>query len=804
MDLELPKKYDYTISMHLYSTIKSTNVDVLLKAYVNNSFLFSYKDDNNSLNTVTIPCNKFNNLLNNIFLEYLISNKNKWKLLFNMKTIKTTYSRVYHLNINITKLNDVINMNSITDRLLLDNLINKKNKVKLNVSGNKLNIISDNLLTIDDIKRYNKKLFLYQKKNIKKMKDIEDSEFISLDTNISVVYNNTKYNINSMLNNKLEIYSQGGLLCDEMGLGKTLTALSLVRYHTNKNNDYKKLMFENNRILTNSTLILCPNHLLKQWESEIKKHYPELKVATLFTKTQHNKITYKDVINYDIILTSYQFMVNWNSYLQQDYKYNYPSSYSFNDKLHRIKIKFNTWKTDKKKLLAKTNPLFELFKFKRIILDEAHEVFASCALKCRHKTRVLLDIIRVLKAQQYWYVSGTPFTSLLGLMNCFNFIKLRIKYNNIVEDVNSRTLNNNFMNNETILKILSKICIRHSKSNVINEIKIPGYEEKNYWVEQTDFEKTLYSSALQHRSKELLQQLCCHPFASDKYNRFNKNSDVDIDVIKQQVLDYNINIIKKYTNRLENLRPENKEYNMLKHKYTTKITESKYLLKTFKEFEEKTSKNIDIDCTICMDKMKIPTLTTCGHTFCNHCIKMCLKYKNSCPTCRKVIKNDKLIIISKNKTNNKYGGKLSKIISIIKEIITNKQNRIIIFSQWDNMLKLIHQTLVENKIYSSYLRGNAYMKNAQVKYFKRGYDMDKNINQIIMLSLKNSASGTNLTEATHIMFVEPINEKREVIKAIENQAIGRACRLGQKNKVNIIRVLTKKTIEEEIYNKYYV
>ena len=101
--------------------------------------------------------------------------------------------------------------------------------------------------------------------------------------------------------------------------------------------------------------------------------------------------------------------------------------------------------------------------------------------------------------------------------------------------------------------------------------------------------------------------------------------------------------------------------------------------------------------------MKLPTLTTCGHTFCNHCIKMCLKYKNTCPSCRKVIKNDKLIIINKNKTNNKYGGKLSKIISIIKEIITNKENRIIIFSQWDNMLKLIHQTLVENK-QTSYLR----------------------------------------------------------------------------------------------------
>lgn len=803
MDLELSKSHDYTISMYLHN-INSNITNIFLKVYMDNYYIFSYKDINNNSSTINIPCNKFNNLLNNIFLEYLISNKNKWKLLFNLKKIKTTYSHVYHLNVNITKLDNIINMNSITDRLLIDNLIHKKNKVKLDVNGNRFNVISDNLLTIDDIKKYNKKLFLYQKKNIKKMKEIEDSDFINLDTNVSVIYNDIKYDIDNMLNNKLEIYSQGGLLCDEMGLGKTLTALSLVRYHTNKNNKYKKVIFESGRILTNSTLILCPNHLLKQWESEINKHYPELKVATLFTKINHNKLTYKDVINYDIILTSYQFMVNWNSYLRQDYKYYSPCYFDLNKKISKIKIKLDTWKNDKKKLLAKTNPLFELFQFKRIILDEAHEVFASCAIKCRHKTRVLLDIIRVLKAQKYWYVSGTPFTSLLGLMNCFNFIKLRIKYNNFIETVTTRTIDNNFMNNETILKILSKLCIRHNKNNVINEIKIPGYDEKNYWVEQSDFEKTLYSSALQHRSTELLQQLCCHPFASDKYNRFNKNNDVDIDVIKQQVLDYNINIIKKYTNRLENLRPENKEYNMLKQKYTTKITESKYLLKTFKEFEEKTSKNIDIDCTICMEKMKLPTLTTCGHTFCNHCIKMCLKYKNSCPTCRKVIKNDKLIIINKNKTNNKYGGKLSKIISIIKEIITNKENRIIIFSQWDNMLKLIHQTLVENKIYSSYLRGNAYMKNAQVKYFKRGYDMDKNINQIIMLSLKNSASGTNLTEATHIMFVEPINEKREVIKAIENQAIGRACRLGQKKKVNIIRVLTKKTIEEEIYNKYYV
>ena len=78
--------------------------------------------------------------------------------------------------------------------------------------------------------------------------------------------------------------------------------------------------------------------------------------------------------------------------------------------------------------------------------------------------------------------------------------------------------------------------------------------------------------------------------------------------------------------------------------------------------------------------------------------------------------------------------------------------------------------------------------------------MDNDEDNVIMLSLEKSASGTNLTEATHIMFVEPIDSSIEQVKAIESQAIARACRLGQDHKVKLIRILTKDTIEEEIYN----
>ena len=67
-----------------------------------------------------------------------------------------------------------------------------------------------------------------------------------------------------------------------------------------------------------------------------------------------------------------------------------------------------------------------------------------------------------------------------------------------------------------------------------------------------------------------------------------------------------------------------------------------------------------------------------------------------------------------------------------------------------------------------------------------------------MLSTENAASGTNLTEATHIIFMEPIKGDIGEVKAIEDQAIGRAVRLGQENQVKVIKLIMKDTIEEEI------
>jgi hypothetical protein len=40
-------------------------------------------------------------------------------------------------------------------------------------------------------------------------------------------------------------------------------------------------------------------------------------------------------------------------------------------------------------------------------------------------------------------------------------------------------------------------------------------------------------------------------------------------------------------------------------------------------------------CSICLDEMVNPASTTCGHIFCEECIKQCIKTAKKCPQCRK-------------------------------------------------------------------------------------------------------------------------------------------------------------------------
>ena len=108
----------------------------------------------------------------------------------------------------------------------------------------------------------------------------------------------------------LSMKTKGGVIADEMGLGKTLTSLAIIGQNPSFYND----LLKENRIYSKATAIICPSHLVKQWESEIHKMYKNFNIIKILTKTQHKEISYNDIRNADIIIISQQFLCNFKYY----------------------------------------------------------------------------------------------------------------------------------------------------------------------------------------------------------------------------------------------------------------------------------------------------------------------------------------------------------------------------------------------------------------------------------------------------------------------------------------------------------
>lgn len=134
-------------------------------------------------------------------------------------------------------------------------------------------------------------------------------------------------------------------------------------------------------------------------------------------------------------------------------------------------------------------------------------------------------------------------------------------------------------------------------------------------------------------------------------------------------------------------------------------------------------------------------------------------------------------------------GKLDLLMEVIPDAIAN-DHRILVFSQFTSMLKIIENELNDLEIPYFYLEGNTPTaeRNDFVKRFNNGEG------KVFLISLKAGGTGLNLTGADTVIHYDPWWNP-----AVEDQATDRAYRIGQQNKVHVMKLITKGTIEEKIF-----
>ncbi|WP_322874568.1 DEAD/DEAH box helicase [Clostridium perfringens] len=139
-----------------------------------------------------------------------------------------------------------------------------------------------------------------------------------------------------------------------------------------------------------------------------------------------------------------------------------------------------------------------------------------------------------------------------------------------------------------------------------------------------------------------------------------------------------------------------------------------------------------------------------------------------------------------------YTGGSSKL-TVVKEIVKDASEsgkKILLFSQFTSVLQKIEEDFKKEDISYLYLDGGTSAKD-RVERVKK-FNEDSNI-KVFLISLKAGGVGLNLTSASMVIHFDPWWNP-----AVEDQATDRAHRFGQENKVEVIKLVAKDTIEEKI------
>jgi superfamily II DNA or RNA helicase len=154
---------------------------------------------------------------------------------------------------------------------------------------------------------------------------------------------------------------------------------------------------------------------------------------------------------------------------------------------------------------------------------------------------------------------------------------------------------------------------------------------------------------------------------------------------------------------------------------------------------------------------------------------------------RQVACDPRLMKLPDTDFNPDDSGKLGALREIIDEAIDGG-HRVLVFSQFVQMLNYIREALDADGVEYQYLDGSTKDRIERVDRFNDDASVP-----VFLISLKAGGTGLNLTGADTVVHFDPWWNP-----AVEDQATDRAHRIGQTKNVNVYKLIAAGTVEEKI------
>lgn len=641
------------------------------------------------------------------------------------------------------------------------------------------------------------------------------------------------------------LWLRGGILGDAIGFGKTLCSLLLVYLSGMSLQEMREKepgasvhpAAASSWRPSRATLVVMPPHLLREWTREVNKHFQPASLCVVVVEGLHDLQTtsVEALQNADLVLVSFRL---WDSL---HYRRN-------------VLLMRGDWDgyagavralREVPSLAGLPGKALEIFRWRRLVVDEAHEIYSA-----EGDTWALP--VSMLEASARWCLTGTP--------------------PGVAEDLHgaSRLLGAHLgpAVSLPLAEAFWRQCVRQTMLSA-NCIDVPEPRERVVDVHLRPQERVLYQQANHERADrirrrdmqayEQLLQLCSHyvlrrqevegaASAQDEVARELERRERELDraqrglqeaaaavsavdaALRNDAVEDTLNLAQLSERRrnLEGRREERLDQRRLAEARARKAEASlAFLQRTLRIVAEGQER---LSCPVCLrsysrssdahgghatdELFADAALTPCGHIFCASCVQQVSRDHGICATCRAPVAAGDWTRLGDtqlgaccskfcaeepetDRQTSRFGAKIVAVVGTLRQIRTAEPNaKCLIYCQWDALKLKMLEAFRELGLRALSLQGSPAEMRRTLERFQEPNACD---NFALFLSLQRKAAGMNLQCATHVLFVHPFWAcEGEHAVQWEAQAIGRAHRPGQTRQVTVHRFIAMNTLEHDI------
>ncbi|KAE8150403.1 SNF2 family helicase [Aspergillus avenaceus] len=492
-----------------------------------------------------------------------------------------------------------------------------------------------------------------------------------------------------------------------------------------------------------TTLIVAPVGVMSNWKNQIQDHTDSEKTPQVLVYHGAGKKEATKLDQYDVVVTSY-------GALAMEY-------------------------TPQTKAPPKKG-LFSL-QWRRVVLDEGHTIrnprskgaLAACNLR----------------ADSRWTLTGTPIVnSLKDLYSQVRFLRLTggledmAVFNSVLirpltfEDPNARLL---------LQALMSTICLRRRKDMQFVNLRLPPLTSRVLRVKFHPHEQEKYDMFESEARGMFLD------FKSKEKTETTYSHILEVLLRMRQVCNH-WTLCKNRVEKLAELLEGNK---------VVPLTPEN--IKALQDILQLRIESQDT-CPICLDTLETPMITACAHAYCKDCIEQVIDRQHKCPLCRADLPDTTTLVSSAVEMGedndpipadpDKPSSKIEALLKILTAKGQNPGTKSVIFSQWTSFLNLLEPHLQNLGI--GYARIDGKMSSLARDNATHRFSTDPSCT-VLLASLSVCSVGLNLVAANQAILTDSW-----WAPAIEDQAVDRVYRLGQKRETTVWRLVMENSVEDRV------